>query len=90
MISKEALLQALAQQLQQAQTGDVQTTREALSAMRALCDVALAANTATSVSQTTSYVSPPMSSPPVQSMSSLQTTKRVEEDGANGDSIFDF
>lgn len=89
MISKEALLQALEHQLQAAQAGDLQATREALSAMRALCDVALGTNNlpATRVSDTASYVAPQTA---VQTVQALATTKRVEEDGANGDSIFDF
>ncbi|OCS86729.1 YwdI family protein [Caryophanon latum] len=81
MISKEALLQALANELQAAQAGDEQATRDALLAMRTLCDVALqakrtAAPSVTSLQQVT--VAP-----------TLQPT-RIEEDGANGDSIFDF
>ena len=90
MISKEALLQALAQQLQTAQTGDAQATREALSAIRALCDAALVAQPAAPArfTETATYVAPAIT--PVQTVQTLSTTKRVEEDGANGDSIFDF
>lgn len=90
MISKEALLQALAQQLQAAQAGDMQATRDALSAMRALCDVALAANSTAAAprfAETPAYTAPAVVAPPVQTLSA---SKRVEEDGANGDSIFDF
>lgn len=80
MISKEALLQALAKELQAAQAGDEQATREALSAIRALCDVALNAK------PTAKPVAPTQQ---VSIVPTIQAT-RVEEDDANGDSIFDF
>ncbi|MEE1131171.1 MAG: YwdI family protein [Caryophanon sp.] len=80
MISKDALLQALAKELQAAQAGDEQATREALSAIRALCDVALSAKP---------IVMPMTSIQPMSIAPTIQPT-RVEENGANGDSIFDF
>ena len=80
MISKEALLQALANELQAAQAGDEQATREALIAMRTLCDVAL------KVKPTAKPVAPMQQ---VSIVPTIQPT-RIEEDGANGDSIFDF
>lgn len=94
MISKEVLLQELAKQLQAAQAGDAQATREALTAIRALCDVALHAN----ASGHTAVPTPPIhtAQPPIETTimqtppQSLSSTKRVEQDGANGDSIFDF
>lgn len=90
MISKEALLQALTKQLNAAQTGNQQQTREALSAIRALCDAALLAEESTPATYTVpavQQVALPMQQavPPT-----LSTAKRVEEDGANGDSLFDF
>ena len=88
MISKEALIQALTQQLNAANAGNAQQTREALSAIRALCDAAL--NAVQSTEPT--YAAPPIQHVQQQTVvpPTLPTAKRVEEDGANGDSIFDF
>ena len=81
MISKEALLQALAKELQAAQAGDEQATREALRAMRALCDVALSAK---------STAQPQVTAVPSLTVTPTIQPTRLAEDGANGESIFDF
>lgn len=84
MISNEHIFMQIDKQLQQAKlTGNEQTKREALAAIRALCDVALE-----------SVPSPsPQVSPVVQAVSvapSIQQPVALKEDDANGESLFDF
>jgi len=88
MIPYQAVIQQLEKQLSGVKnTGDEQQIREALTAIRALCDVVL--DTSDGISKAQSKHLPQMLvSEPKQP--SLYTAKIVEEDGANGDSIFDF
>ncbi|MFC4410722.1 YwdI family protein [Chungangia koreensis] len=74
------LLSEMEKQLAAAKTaGDEQMMREALSAIRSLCEVALSAESHPGSLKLTAQQSPPV----------LRHEKLQEED-ANGDSIFDF
>ena len=84
MISYQAVLQQLEKQLDEAKkAANEQQMRESLTAVRALCEVVLARPV--EGSQTQHKHMPQM---PTQQM--LNTKKMEEEDGANGDSLFDF
>lgn len=82
MISNEHIIMQIDKQLQQAKvTGNEQSKREALAAIRALCDLALE-------SVSTSQV-PPI----VQAVSvspTIQQPVALKENDANGESLFDF
>lgn len=84
MISNEQILMQIEKQLRHAKTKDSeQSIREALAAIRALCDVAL--DTAT--------FQPPVEMATisrVQQQPILTQTKTLQEDDANGESLFDF
>lgn len=90
MISYEIVLASLEKHISEAKQADTeQQMREEISAIKALCDVLL--NTPTKnvqlpqhQLQTVKSVSLTMSQPVIQNQPKLQ------EDGANGDSIFDF
>ncbi|MBD8519441.1 YwdI family protein [Lysinibacillus sp. FSL R7-0073] len=89
MIPYQAVIQQLEKQLSGAKNaGNDQQIREALSAIRALCDVVL-----DSPSNTPS-ITPPSKHLPQMLVSEMKpsslSTSKIEEDGANGDSIFDF
>ena len=84
MISYQAVLQQLEKQLDEAKKAtDEQQMRESLTAVRALCDVVLARPA--EGSQTQHKHIPQMPTPQI-----INTVKMEEEDGANGDSLFDF
>ena len=84
MISNDQLLMQIDKQLQHAKiTGNEQTKREALAAIRALCDLALESgpepfSQATSVAQA------------VPMAPTIQQPVALKEDDANGESLFDF
>lgn len=81
MIPLNRLLSEMEKQLAAAKTaGDEQTMREALSAIRSLCEVALSAE-----SNPVSLKLHAQQSPSV-----IQHEKKLHEEDANGDSIFDF
>ncbi|SES02405.1 YwdI family protein [Psychrobacillus sp. OK032] len=84
MISYEHIFMQIDKQLQQAKiTGNEQTKREALAAIRALCDLALESVPSTS----------PQASSVVQAVSiapTIQQPVALKEDDANGESLFDF
>ncbi len=87
MISYERILAEMERQLATAkQAQDESTIREALSAIRSLCEVTL-----TGEVKTAQRVVPKMLSAQseTQSLSSLEGTLLEEED-ANGGSLFDF
>ncbi|MEK5330082.1 YwdI family protein [Lysinibacillus sp. FSL W8-0992] len=88
MISYEAVIQQLEKQLASAKnTTNDQQIREALTAIRALCDVVL--DLPTDSAQIQPKHLPQMLSTE-QMPSTLNTAKIKHDDGANGDSIFDF
>ncbi|MEK5230631.1 YwdI family protein [Lysinibacillus sp. FSL K6-0232] len=88
MIPYQAVIQQLEKQLSGAKNaGNDQQIREALIAIRALCDVVLESPNHTA-SITPSKPLPQMLVSETKP-SSLYTSK-IEEDDANGDSIFDF
>ncbi|MFE3574236.1 YwdI family protein [Lysinibacillus sp. NPDC059133] len=88
MIPYQAVIQQLEKQLSGVKNaGNEQQIREALTAIRALCDVVLDASDGISKAQS-KHLPQMLVSEPKQT--SLYTAKIEEEDGANGDSIFDF
>lgn len=97
MISYDKIVQQIAKHTAQAnETQNEQKIREQLSAIRALCDVVLSDKiTDTKVSpivQSTSEANfSHLSSPtPVFTQPIVTPSQKLEEDDANGDSIFDF
>ncbi len=88
MIPYQAVIQQLEKQLSSVKNaGDEQQIREALTAIRALCDVVLDSPDGISKAQS-KHLPQMLASEPKQA--SLYTAKMEEEDGANGDSIFEF
>lgn len=88
MISYQAVLQQLEKQLDEAKKApSEQQIRESLTAVRALCDVVLAQPAEESKTQP-KHIPQMLTQSPTQQM--VYTAKIDEEDGANGDSLFDF
>ncbi|GED20594.1 MULTISPECIES: DUF5327 family protein [Kurthia] len=84
MISYDAIIKELQKQIAQAQqAASTSEKREAFSAMRALCDVALQTNEPSV--QPTSFTAPSQPTPPVPTQAN-----KLHEPDANGDSLFDF
>lgn len=92
MISYDVIVAAIQQHAKQA-TGDAAKVREELTAIRALCDVVLGdAPKPASQQQLATVVQQPVvpqMAQPIMQQPSLPT-KKIEEDDANGDSLFDF
>lgn len=88
MISYDQLLTEMDRQLTAARhTSDENAMREALSAVRSLCEVAL---NQTASSTTPEKIIPKMlNKPEVQSLSSYEG-KPLQESDANGGSLFEF
>lgn len=96
MISNEALLAQMEMKLQQAKTaGSESQLREALSAIRTLCDVVLDIPSSVSsqfnvpqsmIQQATA----PVQVQQMQAVQSQQSSTRAGLEEANGSSIFDF
>jgi len=88
VISYDRIISEMERQLSVAKrTNDERAMREALSAVRSLCEVALSGDS--SVRQEEKIVPKMLIAPDVQSISSLEGKPLVEED-ANGGSLFDF
>lgn len=89
MISYDAIIVELQKQAQQAQQApSAQQKREALAAIRALCDVALQnGELPTTPTATPSFVPKQQ---PVQTPPTITTENKLHEPDANGDSLFDF
>jgi len=88
MISYEAVMQQLEKQLASANNAtNEQQIREALTAIRALCDVVLDLPTNNATIQPKHV---PQMLVTEHKPSTLNTAKIQHDDGANGDSIFDF
>lgn len=84
MISYDAIIKELQKQIAQAQqAASTSEKREAFSAMRALCDVALQTNEPSV--QPTSFTALSQPTPPVPTQAN-----KLHEPDANGDSLFDF
>ena len=96
MISYEKIVQQIAQLTAQAnEVQNEQQIREQLSAIRALCDLVLSDKTANTkvspVVPSAAKFSHHLSSPtPVFTQPIVTPSQKLEEDDANGDSIFDF
>jgi len=87
MIPYQAVIQQLEKQLSGVKNaGNEQQIREALTAIRALCDVVLDSPDEISKAQSKHIPQMLVSEPKPTSL----YTAKIEEDGANGDSIFDF
>ncbi|WP_075618430.1 YwdI family protein [Paenisporosarcina indica] len=65
--------------------GDDQSIRDSLLAIRALCDVALSEQV-----EFRSVAAPIRVEQPSSTIPSVSSGERMKEDGANGDSLFDF
>ncbi|MFJ7825601.1 YwdI family protein [Psychrobacillus sp. NPDC096623] len=82
MISNDQLLMQIDKQLQQAKvTRNAQTKREALAAIRALCDLAL---------ESVPSPFPQDTSVAIPVAPTIQQTVALKEEDANGESLFDF
>ncbi|MBK3495699.1 YwdI family protein [Viridibacillus sp. YIM B01967] len=102
MISHEMIVAEIDKHMVQAkQAQNEQEIREALSAVRALCDVVLAKSAGFATAPSKSLGKPMNEALQIQSTDSQQplmltqmpsslTTNKLEEEDANGDSIFDF
>ena len=93
MISYEIVLASLEKHIARAKQADTeQQMREELSAIKALCDVVLnTATTQTKNAQThQQQVQTVKSVSLTMPQSVIQNQPKLQEDGANGDSIFDF
>lgn len=86
MISYAQVFKEMEIRLQVARkTSNEQEMREALAAIRSLCEVILGEE-----GEKGAQVVPKMlETPPVHSLTSLEA-KPIQEDGANGESLFDF
>ena len=100
MIPNEQILSAIEKHLVNAKTAKTNSEmREQLVAMKALCDVLLLNEVGTSSKNDVQHVQNVQHVQPIQPIQSIQsmpsqpvspTNKLQEDDGANGDSIFDF
>ena len=100
MIQNEQILSAIEKHLVNAKTAKTNSEmREQLVAMKALCDVLLLNEVGTSSKNDVQHVQNVQHVQPIQPIQSIQsmpsqpvspTNKLQEDDGANGDSIFDF
>ena len=100
MIQNEQILSAIEKHLVNAKTAKTNSEmREQLVAMKALCDVLLLNEVGTSSKNYVQHVQNVQHVQTIQPMQSIQsmpsqpvspTNKLQEDDGANGDSIFDF
>lgn len=89
MISYDAIIKELQKQIVQAQQAtSTSEKREAFSAIRALCDVALQTNE--SSVQPTSFTAPSQPTQVVQTPPVPTQANKLHEPDANGDSLFDF
>ena len=88
MISYQTILQQLEKQVEEAKNAsNEQQIRESLTAVRALCDVVLAKPVEAVKKQSTPM---PKVLTPMPTQQTVYTAKMDEEDGANGESLFDF
>ena len=100
MIQNEQILSAIEKHLVNAKTAKTNSEmREQLVAMKALCDVLLLNEVGTSSKNDVQHVQNVQHVQTIQPMQTIQsmpsqpvspTNKLQEDDGANGDSIFDF
>lgn len=97
MISYNQVLKEIERQVERArQTNQESTIREALAAVRSLAEVALSEEERQYEKNVSRNIETIQAMPqipqaiPVQSLSSLESKPLVEEDGANGQSLFDF
>ena len=93
MISYDRILVEMEHQLNAAhETSDAHEIREAVAAIRSLCEVVLSGQPEKSVpvKPMASIPPKPLSVQAPTSLASLDGKPLVEEDGANGGSLFDF
>lgn len=92
MISYDQLLDEMERRIQAARSErDEQMKRAQLTAIQALCNAALAQSSSSSMTverPAATFVSTP--GPPQTTVAPPLSSERLEEDGANGASIFDF
>ena len=91
MIRNEQILSAIEKHLVKAKTAPTNSEmREQLVAMKALCDVLLMNDRQTSLNNPVQHVQQVQSTQSMPSQPISSTNTLQENDGANGDSIFDF
>ncbi|MDS9472334.1 YwdI family protein [Sporosarcina pasteurii] len=89
MISYNRVFEEMERQLMKAKHADnPNDMREALAAIRSLTEVALGGKNEIHDEMATNQIATPQAQP-VQSLNSLEAAP-LEEDGANGSSLFDF
>ncbi|MBZ5202167.1 YwdI family protein [Planomicrobium chinense] len=84
-IDAQRILREIEKHTAQARKGDPAKVRESIAAVRALCDLLLEDDQSPMDTKPRAI---PLASPQVQPVSSA--SKLQEEDGANGDSLFEF
>lgn len=93
MISYQQVFEEIERQLKRAQhTNDVQSMRESLAAIQSLSTIALGSQVEKQEQPVTrQFPSAQLTAQPqIQSLTSIDATALEEEDGSNGNSIFDF
>lgn len=89
-ISYDALIKKMEQELQAAKSASPQKMKNHLHTVKALAEVILDEKTSTQAKVVTQPVTPIVHQAPQQPMT-IQAEKPLDtEDGANGDSLFDF
>lgn len=88
MIPLSRIISEIEKHASSAKNQDDTVSRETLVAIRALCEVALSESPQVVPYQSTRQIELPMMRQP--ETPSLQIAEPLKEDGANGDSLFDF
>ncbi|WP_422124052.1 YwdI family protein [Planococcus sp. X10-3] len=86
-VGHERVITEIEKHARQARGGDAAKTRESLAAIRALCDLVLEGEEQPAASLPAPRAVPLSASPAPQPVLS---EKKLEEEGANGDSLFEF
>ena len=88
MITQQTILTQIDKLTAEARQLPEQQTREKFAAIKALCVVVLAESTAVTSQQT--YVAPIAKPAPVFTQPVAIPSQKLQEEDANGDSLFDF
>lgn len=90
-ISYDALIKKMEQELQQAKSANPQKMKNHIHTVKALAEVILDEKTSMQANVVTQPVAPIIHQAPQQQPMTIQAEKPLDtEDGANGDSLFDF
>ncbi|MER1957568.1 MAG: YwdI family protein [Solibacillus sp.] len=88
MITQQTILTQIDKLTAEARQLPEQQAREKFAAIKALCEVVLAESTAVTPQQT--YVAPIAKPAPVFTQPVAIPSQKLQEEDANGDSLFDF